>query len=260
MRYTTVSADGTPIAYWRTGTGPALVLVHGASADHTRWDGILPMLEPHATVHAMDRRGRGASGDGSAYTLSHEVADVVAVVEAVAEAAGADVDLFGHSYGAVCALEAALRTDRVRRLLIYEPAVGLLPAGLVDELEALLAADRREEVLTTMLLAVGMDPDQVALARSSPSWVGRLAAAHTIVRECRADLEYRLDPARFAALHVPTLLLVGTASPPEVIKESDALAAAMADARVVALDGEGHLATVTAPGLVAAEILRFLSR
>ena len=31
-----VSRDGTEIAYWTSGNGPPLVLVHGTPADHTR--------------------------------------------------------------------------------------------------------------------------------------------------------------------------------------------------------------------------------
>lgn len=77
------SRDGTEIAYWTSGSGPPLVLVHGAPADHTRWRPLLPFLEPHATVHAMDRRGRGASGDGREYRLEvlegqQHVADILA--------------------------------------------------------------------------------------------------------------------------------------------------------------------------------------
>jgi pimeloyl-ACP methyl ester carboxylesterase len=53
------SRDGTEIGYWTCGEGPPLVLVHGAPAGHSRWGPLLPSLEPHATVHAMDRRGRG---------------------------------------------------------------------------------------------------------------------------------------------------------------------------------------------------------
>ena len=66
-----VSFDGAPIAYWTSGTGPALVLVHGTTADHTRWQLLLPLLEPHVTVYAMDRRGRGASGDAPDYALEY---------------------------------------------------------------------------------------------------------------------------------------------------------------------------------------------
>src|SRR5688500_12526490 len=64
-----ISGDGTDIAIWTSGHGKPLILVHGAPADHTRWRPLLPHLEPHVTVHAIDRRGRGGSGDGPAYTL-----------------------------------------------------------------------------------------------------------------------------------------------------------------------------------------------
>jgi pimeloyl-ACP methyl ester carboxylesterase len=58
-----ISPDGTSIAYCRTGVGPPLVLVHGTTASHTRWDPILATLEAQFTVYAVDRRGRGESGD-----------------------------------------------------------------------------------------------------------------------------------------------------------------------------------------------------
>jgi pimeloyl-ACP methyl ester carboxylesterase len=71
-----VSGDGTAIAYWTSGVGPPLVLVHGTTADPTRWRPLLPYLEPHATVHAIDRRGRGASGDAPDYQVTREFEDV----------------------------------------------------------------------------------------------------------------------------------------------------------------------------------------
>lgn len=79
----TISEDGTLIGYWRTGEGPPLVLVHGTSADHTRWDPALPTLEEHFTVYAMDRRGRGGSGDAAAYSLEREVEDVVTLIDSI---------------------------------------------------------------------------------------------------------------------------------------------------------------------------------
>ncbi len=53
------SVDGTPIAYWRSGEGPPLVLVHGTAADHRRWRPVLPTFEQRFAVCAVDRRGRG---------------------------------------------------------------------------------------------------------------------------------------------------------------------------------------------------------
>jgi pimeloyl-ACP methyl ester carboxylesterase len=67
-----VSEDGTPVAVWRGGEGPPLVLIHGAAADHHRWAPVLPALEQHFAVFAIDRRGRGRSGDAAAYALERE--------------------------------------------------------------------------------------------------------------------------------------------------------------------------------------------
>ena len=55
---TVTSTDGTRIALWRSGAGPALVAVHGAAADHTAWDPVVPLLADSVTVYALDRRGR----------------------------------------------------------------------------------------------------------------------------------------------------------------------------------------------------------
>lgn len=106
------STDGTAIAFWRSGAGQPLLLVHGTTADHRRWSGISPHLERHFTVYAMDRRGRGGSSDSPDYDIMREAEDVAAVVEAMGE----PVSILGHSYGAICSLEAALLTDKVRRL------------------------------------------------------------------------------------------------------------------------------------------------
>lgn len=157
----TVSRDGTPIAYRRSGQGPPLLLVHGASGDASRWEMVLPLLEPHATVCAMNRRGRGASGDAHGYAIADEAADVAAVVDAVAAATGGTVDGLGHSYGATCALEATLLTTGIRRLVLYESGGGVpTPAGITDRLAALIDRGRREEVVTTLLRELaGMLPE-----------------------------------------------------------------------------------------------------
>jgi pimeloyl-ACP methyl ester carboxylesterase len=66
---TITSTDGTRIAYQRGGEGPPLVLVHGTAADHSRWRPVFPALEGHFTAYAIDRRGRGESGDAEGYAL-----------------------------------------------------------------------------------------------------------------------------------------------------------------------------------------------
>ena len=97
------SKDGMPIAHLCSGEGPPLVLVHGTAADHGRWAPLLLAFEERFTVCAVDRRGRGDSGDSDDYAIAREFENVTAVVDSVGEPA----NLLGHSYGALCALEAA---------------------------------------------------------------------------------------------------------------------------------------------------------
>ena len=255
-----VSRDGTPIGYWRSGEGPALLLVHGTTADASRWHALLPRFEPHVTVYAMDRRGRGASGDGACYALENEAADISAVVDAVADSTGGPVDVFGHSYGAHCALEAALLTTAMRRLVLYEPAiVSMTPPGWLERMDDLLAQNRREEVVIALLVELaGLTAEQLERTKADPSWPRRVAAAHTVVRETRAEDLYRFEPARLAELAVPTLLLTGSDSPPELVEATAALAAALPGARVVTMAGQGHVAMLTAPDLLVSEVLAFL--
>jgi pimeloyl-ACP methyl ester carboxylesterase len=257
---TVTSLDGTPIAYWRSGAGPPLVLVHGTAADHSRWTPVLSAFEQHFSVYAIDRRGRGGSGDSDDYAIEREFEDVAAVVDSIGE----PVCLLGHSYGALCALEAALLTRNVRKLVLYEPPIDVTgeminPPGVVDRLEALLEAGERDEVVATMLREVaGVPPGAVEYMRSLPAWQARVAAAHTIPRELRAQEAYRFDPERFRDLRVPTLLLIGGESPNTYEEAEKAVAEALLDSRIVVMAGQGHVAMDTATRLFTTEVLRFL--
>ncbi len=251
------SPDGTSIAVWRSGSGPPLILVHGAAADHKRWAPVLPALEERFTVLAMDRRGRGASGDGGDYALERENEDVAAVVEW----AGRDVDLLGHSHGGVCALEAALLTDRLRKLVLYEAPVGYLQASpeVVERLEALLDAGERDELVAYFMREVaGLPPDQVELMRSLPAWEARLEAADAIPREERVNREYVFEPDRFRDLGVPTLYLGGGDSPEPFRLAGEAIRDALPDCRIVVMPGQRHSAMDTGTELFNTEVLRFL--
>ena len=254
------SRDGTQIACHVAGDGPPLVLVHGTSADNTRWASVIAPLAARFTTYSVDRRGRGASSDCEHYAIESEFDDIAAVVDAV----GDEADLLGHSYGAVCSLEAALRTRNLRRLVLYEPplpvGIDIYPAGLIGELETRLAAGDREGVVTTFLRdVVRMPADELEALRRDPSWAGRLAAAHTIPRELRIADVYEPDFARFAAVTVPTLLVVGSDSPNFLVEPSRRLHDAIAGSRLVPLPGQQHAAMTTAPDLFLEPILEFLA-
>lgn len=262
---TVTSRDGTELAYWTSGEGPPLLLVHGATADHTRWRPLLPFLESYATVYAMDRRGRGTSGDAPGYAVAREYEDVAAVVDAVAERAGRAVDVYGHSYGGVCAFGAAALTSNIRRLVLYEgwpivePARLALEPAVRESLDELVAAGEGEAALEIFMRDVVQVPDDERRAiRAQPTWPARVAAAHTITREMQAIAEVAFDPAQAAAIAVPVLLLTGSDSPDLAAADVEAVAAALPDARTVVLAGQQHLADVLTPEYFAAEVVQFL--
>jgi pimeloyl-ACP methyl ester carboxylesterase len=255
-----ISNDGTRIAYYRGGAGSSLVLVHGTGAASTRWTPLFPALEEHFSVVAVDRRGRGESGDGNTYAIQREFEDVAAVVDAMGEPA----HVLGHSLGGLCALEAGLLTRNIRKLVLYEPPIPLpgvpvYPEGVIDRLQALLDAGDREGVLTTFIHeVVGMPPHEFARFRSSPAWPARLAAAHTLPRELRAQERYRFDAPRFRDLHTPTLLMLGGDSSHFFKAAIEAVDTALPNSRIAVMPGQRHIAMDTAPDLFLHEVLTFL--
>jgi pimeloyl-ACP methyl ester carboxylesterase len=258
------SRDGTEIAYWSSGEGPPLLMVHGVTADHSRWAPVLPYLEPACTVFAMDRRGRGASGDGPDYQLAREWEDVAAVVEAIARGTDSAVDLYGHSYGGLCAYGGATLTAHVRRLVLYEgwpsedPAAHAVLPGVGRQLEALLAAGEHDAVVEALFRGFGTSDEEIAGMRAQPSWQARVAGAPTIPRELAASSGAYFDPRQAATITVPTLLLTGADSDDPAVRDAPVVAAALPDARVAVIEGQGHLADVLAPDTFAGHVLAFL--
>jgi pimeloyl-ACP methyl ester carboxylesterase len=260
---TVTSTDQTRIAYRSTGVGPPLVVVHGTTADHTRWRPVLPRLAGSSTVHAVDRRGRGGSGDQAGYAIEREFEDIAAVVRAVGRAG--PVDLLGHSYGALCALGAArLAGAAIRRLVLYEPPAATagreLNPGIVAKLEAMVATGRPEEALELFFRdEVGMPEPELRRLRGLPVWPARVAAAHTLARELRAVSGFRPGPDWFATVTAPTLLLLGGASPAWAADVTGQLHRALPRARVAELPGQRHVAMDTAPELFAGAVVQFLT-
>lgn len=254
------SSDGTELACHVAGDGPPLVLVHGTSADHTRWAPVINALTADFTTYAIDRRGRGASTDGDEYAIEREFEDVAAVIDAI----GGDVDVLGHSYGAVCSLEATLRTPRVGRLVLYEPplpiGIEIYPPGLLERLGELLASGDREGVVSAFFLeVVRMPPAELEMVRRDPSWEARVAAAHTIPRELRIADAYQPDFERFAGVRVPTLLLLGGDSPPFLVEPTRRLHGSISGSRLAVMPGQQHIAINTAPDLFLKHVLDFLT-
>jgi pimeloyl-ACP methyl ester carboxylesterase len=259
------SADGTPIAVFTSGVGPPLVLVHGAAADHTTFRVLGPLLSGRFTLHAIDRRGRGDSGDTPPYAIEREFEDLAAVATALARETGAPVDVFGHSYGGRCALGAALSTADIRRVISYEGAP--TPAGerygdtaLPRELGALAAAGQDETLLETfMTRVVGMSAEDLDRYRSDPVWPRRVAAAATIAREVAVESGEEAGLDRLAAVAQPVLQVLGGDSRREFRVATAALDDRLAHGTIVVIPGAKHAAHHSHPDAVVEVITAFLA-
>jgi pimeloyl-ACP methyl ester carboxylesterase len=254
---TVASADGTRIAYECAGAGPSLVIVHGGTGDRTRWTPLFPLLASKFRVCAMDRRAHGASGDTLPYTLQKEVEDVVAVVAAQP----GPVFVLGHSFGAVCAFEAAFHTAKIARLALYEPPVRLADhSPILARMEAMLRSGDREGALVTFMREIVLiSPDEVAAMKGRPSWAGLLASVETSVRQDRVLSQYQFDPVRARTMTVPTLLMAGskTASP-ELKRSLDSLRETLPHPTLHIFEGQEHNAMDAIPQEFAAAVSSFL--
>jgi pimeloyl-ACP methyl ester carboxylesterase len=258
-RFTVASGGGVGISVMKTGTGPALLLIHGALLNATlSWTAVLPKLAEHFTVYAMDRRGSAPSGDGEDYSISVEVDDIVGVIEAI----GQPVTVLAHSYGALVTLEALDQLKiGVVRLILYEPPLTLAPLGPASEkitldMESALQANDREKIVTVFLRdQIGAPPERLAAFRSSPSWPIVLQISPTLPRESRS-VNTPCDLAgRLAGCGIPTTMLLGSESPARLRESSTFVSKAIPGARLVMLEGQGHSAMMDAPDFFAGKIV-----
>lgn len=245
------SSDGTRIAYRAEGEGQPLVMVHGAATSSADWNFATPYLRERFTVVAMDRRGRGNSGDADDYAMEREADDVLAVLDAT----GAEL-LVGHSYGALCSMLAAERTARLRRLVLYEPPIAVRE-GTIGAVDELVAAGRLDTALEGFLRAAGTSDEQLALIRASPAWDVLLDAMPALPRELHACTAWR-NPA--GPIDTPTLFLLGaeTRSSP-YLDGLDELHAAFTDIRKELIPGQLHVGHVFAAEAFARLVSDFCS-
>jgi len=250
---TTISADGTKIAYSRTGTGPALVLVDGAMCyrGSSPNDALAKELSAHFTVYTYDRRGRGESTDTGPYTIDREVEDLAALLKE----AGGEAFLFGISSGAALALEAA-RTLPAPKLALYEPPFVVdatrprVPADYPARLDAALAEGKRgKAVKMFMTEGVGLGKATVAMMRIMPFWSKLKKVAHTIPYDTALVGDRQagepLTPS-WPEVTIPTLAIDGDRSPEWMRNGVSSLAKVLPAAEYTTLPGQTHIVKAAA--------------
>ena len=260
------SGAAVDIAFQVRGTGPAVVLLHGTSANHAVWQPIGDALADRATVIALDQRGHGRSDKpAEGYAADDFATDVITVLDAL------EIDravIAGHSLGGRNAwVTAARHPDRVAGAVVvdYTPYVS---QTVLDELDVRVADGFRsfadEAEVEDYLRARYRRILPGAVSRRArwgyrPDDSGRLAplASRDAMRLLIEGFRTPWDAA-FRSVSVPMAHLRGVDSR---IVDDVAWARAISDRpddRWVVVDDADHYIPEEHPLLVAAEIERVL--
>lgn len=253
---TTQSADGTSIAYQSSGSGPAVVLVGGALNNRHSAAPLAALLEPRFTVYAYDRRGRGESSDTPPWSMAREVEDLRAVIDA----AGGSACVYGHSSGAILALESAAGGAPVTRLAVYEPPYltqdksNEAQARLPERLDRALEEGDRAKAVELFIRYTGGNFDEGI--KAMPWWPALLELAHTLPYDVAITGDGAVPVERLRTINVPTLGLYGGSSPAWAAAAVAAVTAAIPGAASEAVAGQDH---AVAPDLLAPLLISFFS-
>jgi pimeloyl-ACP methyl ester carboxylesterase len=272
------SADGTTIGYRRVGSGPGVILVHGAGQSSQNLMTLAAALSDRFTVYVPDRRGRGMSGPyREDHGLRAEIEDLGAILDCTQAH-----NVFGLSIGALIAIEAARTFPAITRLALYEPPLefdGITQTAWLPRYERELAAGRPGAALVTIMKGTA---DRTAF-RLVPRFLLTSAFGHVIrategrpvpagvvsPRDLIPTMHYDArtvqdaagPPGRFAGLSCDVLLLGGARSTRNLTAALNRLSAILPSARRVTLPGTGHTAPDNSgkPELVAAQLRPFFS-
>ncbi|WP_329253218.1 alpha/beta hydrolase [Actinoallomurus sp. NBC_01490] len=260
MRTLTFDHKGTAIsARTRDGDGPPLVILPGVMADAATWQPVVDGITLPNPVIVINRRGRTPSGPlGAGYTVRTEIDDLHQVLDALGEPA----HLFGWSYGALIAADAATERGGLRTLTLYEPVAHPFAPEAVPLLREAIGRgdlDRAVEIVNTTVS--GFSAEYVAALRQDPVWQVLRPLAAPLADELAAIDDHRPAYEKYRDIAPPVTLLLGELNE-DAVPYGIAFAPfaqALPQAQVVRLPSQGHLAHAQAPRLLAETITEVLA-
>jgi pimeloyl-ACP methyl ester carboxylesterase len=230
----------------------------------------MELLAPSHRVFAPDSYGSGKSPD---WHSDREISlgDEVEFIEPVLSSAGNPYRIVGHSYGAAVALMAAIANpSRVHAMALFEPTL----FSVVDaKYPPPNGAEGIKRAVTAAIKALDEGDKDAAAKHFIDFWMGngswestpaqrRPAIADSVVnvrRWAHALITEQTPAAAFASLDFPILYMMGEASPRSAHAVAEVLIPTLPRVKVVRFAGLGHMAPVTHPDVINAEIARFLS-
>jgi pimeloyl-ACP methyl ester carboxylesterase len=242
---TVTSKDGTKIAYELLGTGPALIYITGAIC-HRKFKPVLDDAKYFCTQFSVinyDRRGRGDSGDSPEYNLEKEVEDIEALIDSL----GKKANLYGHSSGAVLAMEAAIRLpNKIDKVFTYDPSYvhnqeekekfGVL----MRKVNLLISNKDYSGAVRSFLLGIGMPKFFVLLLPLMPGWNKLKALAPTLSYDM--ELTKELPPlAHLSGITLPLKIVCGQKSPESIKSVSKSISKAVRSSTFFELPNQDHM-------------------
>ena len=230
------SDDGTRIAYEQTGSGPAVVLLHGGAQSRQTWQdaGYVDRLSSDFTVVAMDLRGHGESDKPTsveAYGIDRHCQDILSVADHVGVERFA---LWGYSFGANAGRYLAARSERVTRFVMVGVPFG---AGASGDFRRTVTGVRDRWI--PILRAQGEGTlDLESLTHPERAYLQSARAQHE-VPWLTAILDW--DEIVPAQLLCPTLWIVGGKNP-VALESARSIEPALANSKVslCTIDGLTH--------------------
>jgi N-formylmaleamate deformylase len=155
---------GFRLAYREWGSparSQAVVLLHGITSSSLSWARVAPRLADTFRVVALDFKGHG---DSDKPASGYRLADQAAEVDHACQALGLDQPMvIGHSWGGAVGLLLATSTNRVRRLVLEDPAIGQRNADPADR-------DRRREGYAVTVGLERTAAEAQVRASAPPGW------------------------------------------------------------------------------------------
>lgn len=237
------SKDGTKIAYETSGQGPRVILVLGALNSRKSGASLAKILASRFAVISYDRRGRGDSTDTVPYSPEREVEDLNALIEAL----GGSVFLYGHSSGAALALHTVVKEPKkVRKLAIYEAPYSMDEAGrkAAEEystaLKKVLVSRRNGDAVALFIRLVGVSEKQVQAMKRMPLWRGLEKLAPTLAYDSQIMGPGNALPTFLGRVSTPTLVMHGGAGASAMRDAAQAISKTIPNAQLRTLAGETH--------------------
>jgi 2-succinyl-6-hydroxy-2,4-cyclohexadiene-1-carboxylate synthase len=253
----------------RTGSGPALVLLHGFTGSTATWAPHIPVFARDFQTVAIDFLGHGASAvpaDPARYRLEHTVADLAALLD---ELGITRAVWLGYSMGGRVALGVAAAQPAMVEALVLESA----GPGIADPAERAARAEADEQ-LAEVIEREGTEafvdrwerlPLFASHARLPASTRAalrgqRLANIPVGLANSLRGLGQGAQPPlhdRLAGVEVPTLFVVGEEDT-KYRRFADESAATMPRAQIAVVAGSGHAPHLEQPEVFRRVVLDFL--